>query len=314
MPAEPVKGLRAGVVGTGALGRHHVRILAELPEVELVGIVDLRKDVAEELAAAHGTVALSSLDELAESVDAAVVAVPTVDHLAVAGRLLERGVHVLVEKPIAPTLRQADELLSKAGDRVLAVGHVEYYNPAVQALLTVEGSPGYVEIQRLATFTPRSLDVDVVLDLMIHDLQVLHAIDPSPVREVRATGVRVLTERLDIANVRLELESGCVANLTASRVSSDRVRKLRVFLNQSYYSLDYQDQEIKGYELASESGQRGIRPVALEVEKAEPLRVELRHFLAACAGRVGPLVTGAQGRRALATALDILAAIGGPTQ
>lgn len=312
MAADSVAPLRVGVVGTGALGRHHVRILGELAEAELVGIVDLRTELAQELAAAHATVAMGSLDELAGAIDAAVVAVPTVNHLDVAGRLLDRGVHVLVEKPIAPTLEQADELLSKAGDRVVAVGHVEYYNPAVQALLTVEGSPGYVEIQRLATFTPRSLDVDVVLDLMIHDLQILHAIDPSPVREVRATGVRVLTERLDIANVRLELESGCVANLTASRVSSERIRKLRVFLNQSYYSLDYQEQEIKGYELVTDGGERGIQPVVLSVEKAEPLKIELRHFLAACAGRKGPLVTGAEGRRALSTALDILAAIGGP--
>ena len=313
MGAEGAAPLKAGVVGTGALGRHHVRILAELPEAELAGIVDLRAEVAAELAAAHGTVVLDSLEALAEAVDAAVVAVPTVDHLDVASFLLERGVHVLVEKPITPDLDQADALLAKAGDRVLAVGHVEYYNPAVQALLTLDGTPGYVEIQRLAKFTPRSLDVDVVLDLMIHDLQILHAVDPSPVREVRATGVRVLTERLDIANVRLELESGCVANLTASRVSADRVRKLRVFLNQSYYSLDYEQQEIKGYELVADpAGERRIRPVDLPVEKDEPLKVELRRFLAACAGQTGPLVTGSEGRRALSTALDILAAIGEP--
>jgi len=309
---EPVSRLKVGVVGTGALGRHHVRILADLPQAELVGIRDLRAEVARDLAAAHGTTVFESLDALAAEIEAAVVAVPTVDHLAVAGRLLDRGIHVLVEKPLAPTLEQADELLARAGDRVLAVGHVEFYNPAVQALLTVGGRAGYIEVQRLAAFTPRSLDVDVVLDLMIHDLQILHAIDPSPVREVRATGVRVLTERPDIANVRLELESGCVANLTASRVSSDRVRKLRVFLHQSYYSLDYHDQEIKGYRLeADASGERRILPADLIVEKAEPLKVELEHFLAACSGREVPLVDGAGGRRALATGLEILSAIEG---
>ena len=191
-----------------------------------------------------------------------IVAVPTTDHLAVARRLLEHGVHVLVEKPITPTLEEADALLAAAGDRVVAVGHVEFYNPAVQAFMTVRGRPGYVEIQRLAEFTPRSLDVDVVLDLMIHDLQILHAVDPSPVSEVRATGIRVLSERIDIANVRLELASGCVANLTASRVSAERVRKLRVFLRDSYYSLDYQAQEIKGYELVAGEGERAIRPPA----------------------------------------------------
>jgi predicted dehydrogenase len=308
--AESQSRLRVGVIGTGALGRHHVRILSELPQAQLVGIRDLRAELAQDLAVAHGTTVFASLDELAEEIEAAVVAVPTADHLAVAGRLLDKGIHVLVEKPIAPTLEQADQLLARTGDRVLAVGHVEFYNPAVQALLTVPGHAGYIEVQRLAAFTPRSLDVDVVLDLMIHDLQILHAIDPSPVREVRATGVRVLTERLDIANVRLELESGCVANLTASRVSSDRVRKLRAFLHQSYYSLDYQDQEIKGYRLETDpDGERRIRPAKLEVEKAEPLRVELEHFLAACSGRGVPLVRGAEGRRALATGLDILAAI-----
>lgn len=309
MGAESRRPLRVGVVGTGALGRHHVRILAELIDVELVGVVDLRRDLARELAARHGTVALDSLEELAQGIDAAVVAVPTAEHANLAVPLLERGIHVLVEKPIAPSLTEADRILTAAGDRVVAVGHVEFYNPAVQALMTVDGRPGFVEIQRLAEFTPRSLDVDVVLDLMIHDLQILHAIDPTPVREVRATGIQVLTDRIDIANVRIELESGCVASLTASRVSSERVRKLRVFLRESYYSLDYQEQQIKGYELVEEGSERTIRPVRLTVETAEPLAIELRCFLAACRGEAGPLVTGAEGRRALATALDILAAI-----
>lgn len=309
--ASPESPLKVGVVGTGALGRHHVRILAELPEADLVGIYDLRPDVARELAERHGTRATDSLDELGDTVDAAIVAVPTADHLTVAVHLLERGVHVLVEKPIAATLEEADELLSHAGDRVVAVGHVEYYNPAVQALLAVEGPPGYVEIQRLAEFTPRSLDVDVVLDLMIHDLQILHAIDPSPVYEVRATGIHVLSDRIDIANVRLEFESGCVANLTASRVSAERVRKLRIFLRDRYYSLDYQDQEIEGFELLAGPDERRIQAAPLPVVKAEPLKVEVRHFIAACNGASVALVTGQQGRRALATALDVLAAISG---
>lgn len=306
--AEAPAALKVGVVGTGALGRHHVRILAELADVELVGILDLRPEVAEELAATHGTRAYNNLDELAREVEAMVVAVPTVDHQAVAGRLLEQGVHVLVEKPIASTLAAADALIAAAGDCCLAVGHVEFYNPAVQALLSVGGVPGYLEIQRLAEFSPRSLDVDVVLDLMIHDLQILHAIDPSPVREVRATGVSVLTDRIDIANVRLELESGCVANLTASRVSAERVRKLRVFLPASYYSIDYQQQQIKGYRLSTDGGERQIKPVVLPVEPAEPLLAELRHFVAACRGEDVALVGAVEGRRALATAMDILAA------
>ena len=226
--------LRVAVVGTGALGRHHVRILAELAEAELVGIVDLDVDRARQLADEHGTVALASATELPGMVDAVVVAVPTVDHRAVAEPLLEAGLHVLVEKPIAPSLEEADALVAAAAaaGRILAVGHVEFYNPAVQALMALDDLPGYVEVQRMSVFTPRSLDVDVVLDLMIHDLQILHAIDPSPVREIRATGIHVLSDRVDIANVRLEFESGCVANLTASRVSAERTRKLRVFLHQ----------------------------------------------------------------------------------
>jgi len=307
--ADAVNPLRVGVIGTGALGRHHVRIMAELDEADLVGVLDLRRDVAEDLARQHGTKAMESLDELAGSVEAAIVAVPTVDHLSVAGRLLDRGVHVLVEKPIAPSLDEADAMLDRAGDRVLAVGHVEFYNPAVQALMSVDGSPGYVEVERLAEFTPRSLDVDVVLDLMIHDLQILHALDASPIREIRATGVRVLTDRIDMANVRLEFESGCVANVTASRVSAERSRKLRMFLRDSYYSLDYQEQQVKGFELVASDTDRAIRPVLLPIESAEPLKAEARHFLAACRGEEVSFVSGQQGRRALSTALEILSAI-----
>ncbi len=302
--------MRVGVVGTGALGRHHVRILGELPEADLVGVVDRRAEVARKLAAEHGTRVFASPAELAREVDAAIVAVPTVDHLAVAEPLLEAGVHVLVEKPIASTLDEADRLIELSGDRVLAVGHVEFYNPAVQALLEIGGAPGFVEVERLAAFTPRSLDVDVVLDLMIHDLQILHALDPSPLREVRATGIQVLTDRVDIANVRLELESRCVANLTASRVSAERARKLRVFLRRSYFSLDYQAQSLRGYELVDGNGERTIQPVDRPVERAEPLKVELRHFLASCRGDEVPLVTGEAGRQALATATRILDVVG----
>jgi predicted dehydrogenase len=334
-------------VGTGALGRHHVRILAELEEADLVGIVDARPERARELAARHGTRVAASIEELAQEVEAMVVAVPTIDHAAVAVPLLDRRIHVLVEKPIASSLEEADRILASAGDRVLAVGHVEFYNPAVQALTTVDGSPGFVEVQRLAEFTPRSLDVDVVLDLMIHDLQILHALDPTPVREVRAAGVAVLSDRIDIANARVELESGCVANLTASRVSAERVRRLRLFSRESYYSLDYQEQTLKGYRLEAAAtvsagsvagaatpaettasstvsapngagGGAGGRPpsrriVALDlsVEKAEPLRRELEAFVAACRGESVAYVDGAAGRAALASALAIASAAAG---
>src|SRR6185503_13163189 len=254
---EPVP-VRIGVVGTGSLGRHHVRILASLPGAELVGIHDARPEVAAELAATHGTVAFDDVDALAAQVEAMVVAAPTSEHARLGVPLLAAGRHVLVEKPIAGSLQEADELLAAAAESaarpVLAVGHVEFYNPAVQALLAAGAEPRFVEVERLGVFSPRSLDVDVVLDLMIHDLQILHALDPSPLFEVRATGINVLSPRIDIANVRLELESGCTANLTASRVSAERVRKLRAFVPRGYFSLDYQAQEIKGYRLEESGG------------------------------------------------------------
>ena len=306
--------LKIGVVGTGAMGRNHVRVLSTLPQAELVGIYDPRREAAEAVAQEFGQLAFGDLDDLAGSIDAAVVAVPTVAHAEIGCRLLDRGIHVLMEKPLAASLAEADRLIEAAdrGGRVLAVGHVEYFNPAVQALLgrAAEAAPRFMEVQRLGVFSPRSLDVDVVLDLMIHDLQILHALDPSPVAEVRATGIPVLSHRVDIANARVQLASGGVANLTASRVSSDRQRKLRAFLPSRYYSLDYQGQEIKGYRLEEADGQRRIAPDDVPVERAEPLRRELEAFVAACRGEDAPRVDGAAGRQALATALAILDAIG----
>ena len=305
--------LRVGVVGTGALGRHHARILSQLPDVEMVGIYDRRPEAAAAVANEHGVRVWASYEELAGQLDAAVVAAPTVAHAELGCDLLGRGVHVLVEKPIASSLAEADALLAAQGDRVLAVGHVEFFNPAVQTLRGALGQnnpPRFLEVQRLAVFTPRSLDVDVVLDLMIHDIQILHALDASPLQEVRATGIAVLSRRVDIANARIALASGCVANLTASRVSAERVRKLRAFLPSRYYSLDYQQQEIKGYRLETGvDGARSILPDDLAVERGEPLRHELEAFLAACRGERGPLVDGTQGRNALATALAVGEAI-----
>lgn len=311
--------LAVGVVGVGGMGRNHVRVLRDLPGSRLAGIHDLRPDAAREVAAAQdGVEVFPSLAALAEAADAVVLAVPTVDHAGVGCRLLAAGKHLLVEKPLAASLEEADRLLAaaEAAGRVLAVGHVEFFNPAVQALLAARPEPRYLEVERLGVFSPRSLDVDVVLDLMIHDLQILHALDASPLTEVRATGIRVLSERVDIANVRLELASGCVANLTASRVSAERVRKLRVFAPRRYLSLDYVAQEVKGYRLEDRPGGRAIVAADLAVERQEPLRGELAAFAAACrGGRDEPgepfrCVTGAEGRRALETALAVAAAVG----
>jgi predicted dehydrogenase len=294
------------------MGRNHVRLLSSLPGAELVGVYDPLPGAAEAAARDHGARVFPRLEDLADEIEAAVVAAPTVAHAGMGCALLDRGLHLLIEKPLAVSLEEADRLLAHAGSRVLAVGHVEFFNPAVQALLAVGSPPRFVEVQRLGVFSPRSLDVDVVLDLMIHDLQILHALDPSPVAEIRATGIAVLSSRIDIANVRVELASGAVANLTASRVSSERARKLRLFLPNRYYSLDYQAQEIKGYRLEGEGAERRILPDDLAVERAEPLRRELEAFVASCRGEPAPRVDGVQGRRALATALQVVEAIRRP--
>lgn len=302
--------LKAAVVGTGSLGRHHVRILASMPEVELVGIYDQKVELAAGLAAENGTLSCRSLEEVCEKAEAVVLAVPTFAHGQMGLEILKSGLHLLVEKPMTSTLEEADALLeAKAAGKVLAVGHVEFYNPAVRALLAVGEKPRFLEAQRLSQFTPRSLDVDVVLDLMIHDLQILHALDPSELAEVRCTGIDVLSQKIDIASARIELASGATANITASRVSAEPVRKLRAFLHHRYFSIDYKEQEIKGFGLREEGERRVILPEMIEVRKVEPLRAELEAFVAACRGEKVAYVDGAAGRRALDTALRVVAAI-----
>ena len=308
--SQPAERTRIGVVGIGAMGTNHVRVLKRMDCAELVGVFDVASERAEMVAADHGTRAFAELGRLVDSVDGVVLATPTVSHAEIGCEILRRGRHLLVEKPIADSLADADDLLAAASDRHLAVGHVEYFNPAVQALLASGiGAPGFVEIHRLAAFSRRSLDIDVVLDLMIHDLQILHALDPSGVAELRATGVRVLSERADIANARLELDSGCVANITASRVSAERIRKLRVFAPPAYYSIDYHQQQVNGVALEASGGERRFVPSRLDVQPADSLQRELTAFVEAINGRPARLVDGCAGRRALETALAVAAAM-----
>lgn len=306
-------GLRIGVVGCGAMGRNHVRLLTELAEADLIGVYDSESDVSSGLALQFGTRLFDSMAELASEVEAVVLAVPTVLHADIGCALLDQGVHLLVEKPIAPSLDEADRLIASAAGKVLAVGHVEFFNPAVEALLDQGSSPRFVVVERLSSFTPRSLDVDVVLDLMIHDLQILQALDESPLVEVRAVGIAVLSERIDIADARLEFESGCVANVTASRISVETVRCLRAFLEDRYLSLDYREQSLAGFHLEPVGGdaspQNRMSPVEVPIERQEPLRRELERFIAACRGADVRYVDGIQGRRALACAHRILEAI-----
>jgi predicted dehydrogenase len=276
-----------------------------MPSVELAGVFDIDAARAREVGGEFDARVFGDLNSLASELDAAVVAAPTSVHAEIGCQLLHRGVHVMVEKPITRTLEEADELIGAARDLVLAAGHVEFYNPAVQALLELGLPPGFAEVHRMGEFSPRSLDIDVVRDLMIHDLQILQSLDPSPLKSLSAVGVNVLTDRDDIANARLEFESGLVANLTASRVSDQKIRKLRVIVPGIYLSLDYQKQEIKGYRLRKGGGIRDLEKLAITIEKEEPLKCELRAFVATCRGETVPLVTGGAGRQALATALEV---------
>jgi predicted dehydrogenase len=246
------------------------------------------------------------------------VAVPTVHHLAIARALMEAGVDVLVEKPLAPSLREADELirLAKSLGRVGQVGHLERFNPAVRAAAPLITQPMFFEVHRLSVFTPRSLDVDVILDLMIHDLDIVLSLVKSPVKEVRAVGLPILSGKTDIANVRMEFESGCVANFTASRVSTERVRKLRLFQPRQYVSLDYSRQDVLVFSVGEDGEAAGTPSVNPQIKVAkppiaaeEPLQAELRSFLESVRTRSVPLVSFEDGRRALAVALDIVAAI-----
>ena len=303
---------RIGVVGVGSLGRHHARVLAALPGVAVSGVFDTRPERVAEVGAEFALPVAASLAALIGESDAVVVAVPTVAHREVAMAALEAGRHVLVEKPMAASLAEADALIGRARDRglVLQVGHIERFNPAVEAAMPLAEGARFIETHRLGVFTARSLDVDVVLDLMIHDLQIAQSIVGRPVAEVRAAGVAVLTPRIDIANARVAFEGGCVANLTASRVSAERIRKFRVFGPAHYVSIDMGSQEIGAVRLLpGADGKPAIVPTAVTVEKEEPLRRELASFADACAGRHPPLVSGEDGRAALALALEIRTAI-----
>ncbi len=304
--------LAIGVAGVGSLGRHHARVLAGLEGVRAAGVYDVQPARAAEVAAEFGVPLRGSLEELIESSDAVVVATPTVAHREVAAAALGAGRHVLVEKPMAATLEEADDLIRCAAARgvVLQVGHIERFNPAVEAALPLAAGARFIETHRLGVFTPRSLDVDVVLDLMIHDLQIAQALVARPVVEVRAVGVAVLTPRIDIANARIAFEGGCVANLTASRVSGDKVRKFRVFAPAHYVSIDMGTQEIGAVRLSpGPDGRPAIVPASVAVVREEPLRRELAGFAAACRGHAPPLVSGEDGRAALALALQVVAAI-----
>ena len=299
---------RVVVVGAGSFGRHHLRILSQSPNASLAGVLDTDPARAAAASAEYGCPIFSAPDQLPGQADAAIVAVPTSRHAEVGCPLLESGLDVLVEKPIAADLASAKRLVETAArtGRILQVGHLERLNPAVAALKKIVTLPLFFEIHRLSLFSPRSLDVDVVLDLMIHDLDIVLDLVGALPEEIRAAGISILSDRVDIANVRLAFPGGCVANLTASRVSTERVRKLRLFQPHQYISLDYQKQEAVAFTLSGDQ-QIGFQP--LEVSKEEPLKLEVESFLEAVRTREKPPVSGEEGLRALEIGLAILAKI-----
>jgi predicted dehydrogenase len=305
--------LRLAVVGVGHLGRHHARLLSSLPDVQLVAVVDTDRARAEEVAAAAGASPFFDPAELLGKVDAVTVAVPTERHRDVAVPFLAAGIPVLVEKPMARSLAEADEMIAAADQAgvALAVGHTERFNPAVEAARPLLTNPRFIEVHRLGAFPDRSLDIDVVFDLMIHDLDVLLSIVQSDVESIEAVGVPVLTGRVDIANVRLRFANGCIANLTASRISRDRVRKIRFFQPAAYLSIDYAAQKVEVWRVVKGQGPMpAIDGGELPVSSEEPLKRELADFVDAVRAGRAPAVDGPQGRRVLELATEIARKMG----
>jgi predicted dehydrogenase len=299
--------IRVAVFGVGYMGKFHAEKFAALEEAELVAVADASAARAAEVGKALGCAHATDYRELLGKVDAACVAAPTEKHHEVARACLEAGLHVLVEKPIATTLAQADELIALAKQKglVLQVGHLQRFNPAFQALAADAARPLFVDIERLAPFKARGTDVDVVLDLMIHDLDLALALARAPVERVSASGFRVLTDAIDIANARIEFADGTIASLSASRVSQSPVRKLRVFRHDGYVSADLQGQKLRHVRKSGAGGEGGIDVDERSFERTDELRAQAADFLRAVRERGAPLVTGEQGRRILALALDV---------
>jgi len=300
---------RLALIGAGQFGRNHARVIHESPRARLAYVVDIDPARAAEVAALYGAQPLSDARAVIGQVDAAIIAVPTAAHAEVACPLLEAGIDVLVEKPIAPDLATASRIIEAAErhGRILQVGHLERFNPAVTELERRASLPLFFEIHRLNLFSPRSLDVDVVLDLMIHDVDIVLSLAGAEPAEIRAAGVQILSEKVDIANVRLQFPNGCIANLTASRISTERVRKLRLFQPRQYLSLDYTRQDLA---IFSVGAGRQIGFEQASVTRAEPLQLQLEAFLSSSETRKFPKCSGSAARLTLGVALSILDRIG----
>ncbi|MBI4445656.1 MAG: Gfo/Idh/MocA family oxidoreductase [Acidobacteria bacterium] len=313
MSAKPFAPVDVAVVGVGALGEHHARLYSGMPGVHLTAVVDIKEDRANKISTQYGCAAFSDYHQVLDKVEAVSLAVPTRNHAAIGREFLERGIHVLVEKPIADSLKSADILInaSERKGALLHVGHSERFNPAFQAVRPFVIQPQFFEAHRLGIFVPRSLDIDVVLDLMIHDLDLILQLSRSGVKEIRSVGIPVLTSRIDIANARVEFVDGCVANITSSRVSNEKVRKLRFFQPHDYISVDFHHQQASMYSLIDGPSGKQIIQRKLDVRPCEPLRVEIEVFLDSIRNKPASVdgvrpCTGEEGKEALSLALEIL--------
>jgi predicted dehydrogenase len=303
--------VKTAVIGVGHLGQAHARVHASLEEVELVAVCDINEAHGRAIAERHKTRFVRDYRELLDKVEAVSIATPTVNHHEITLAFLEAGVHVLVEKPIARALDEADEMIRLAESKslILQVGHIERFNPAFVALKRHLTRPRFFEAHRMGVFTPRSLDIDVVMDLMVHELDIIASLVKSEVVKLDAVGIPILTPRIDLANARLEFADGCIANITASRVSSERLRKLRVFQPHEYYSLDYAEQEVMMLKLMPPKTAGALPEIVAEglrIEKREPLLAEIESFITSVQTRATPVVSGAEGRRALQLAIEVL--------
>ncbi len=296
--------VKVGIIGVGYLGMQHARILSYLEEAELKGVADINFRKAVEIGNRHGVQYYQNYENMLDEIDAAIVATPTSEHFSISMKLLKEGKSVLVEKPITETIDQGEELVTMASKNglVLQTGHLERFNPAVEAIENLIKEPKFIEVQRLGSFSARSLDIDVVLDLMIHDLDIILALIRDDVKAIKSSGIHVLSEKIDIANARLEFKSGCIATLTASRVHQGKVRKLRIFEPTSYYSIDYIDQEVKVFAL--DGSQTDIK--TLKIKKEEPLKKELENFFMCVRDKKTSKVSGEEGLRALKLAYRVL--------
>ena len=296
--------VRVGIVGVGYLGTQHARILSYLEKADLKAVADVDFQKALQIGNRHGVSYFQNYEEMIDDIDAAIVAAPTSEHFAISKNLLQQGKHVLVEKPITESVEQGEQLveIAKKNSLVLQVGHLERFNPAVEAVENLISDAKFIEVQRLGSFSARSLDIDVVLDLMIHDIDIILTLIKDEVVAIKSSGIHVLSDKIDIANARLEFKSGCVATLTASRVHQGKVRKLRIFEPTSYYSIDYIDQEVKIFPL--DGRQTDIK--TLKIQKEEPLKKELVNFLECIDTGKPDKVSGEEGLRALRLAYSVL--------